>query len=117
MEVVDGGVARYAPEVEAAVYFCCLEALQNVGKYAHATAASVRLASDGNGLTFEVEDDGSGFDVATAPVGSGLTNMTDRINAVGGRLAVTSAPGKGTIVAGLLPVAVTAPDDEVGHQG
>ena len=106
VEVIDGGTKRYAPEIEAAVYFCCLEALQNVGKYAHATAASIRVSGVNGTLDFEVQDDGAGFDVETAMAGSGLTNMTDRIDAVGGSLVVTSAPGQGTRVAGSLPVDV-----------
>jgi len=106
VEVVDGGVGRYAPDVEATVYFCCLEALQNVGKYAGAKRASIRVSEANGTLKFEVSDDGAGFDMAAAPPGSGLTNMTDRINAVGGSLVVDSAPGKGTRVAGSLPVDV-----------
>ena len=66
VEVVDGGVGRYPAEIEAAVYFCCLEALQNVGKYAHAAGAVIRVSSVNGSLNFEVKDDGAGFDVATA---------------------------------------------------
>jgi signal transduction histidine kinase len=98
------GVGRYPQEIEAAVYFCCLEALQNVGKYARAKAASVRLSRVNGSLNFEVEDDGAGFDVASARSGSGLSNMTDRIDAVGGTLTVVSVRGQGTTVAGSLPV-------------
>jgi len=103
VEVVDEGVARYPPEIEAAVYFCCLEALQNVGKYAGATAASIRLSGENGHLGFEVRDDGAGFDPANVPAGSGLTGMNDRIDAVGGRLVVSSSPGEGTCVTGSLP--------------
>ena len=95
-------VERYAPEVEAAVYFCCLEALQNVAKYAQATSAVVTLAGAGGGLEFEVADDGVGFEIATVPQGSGLTNMTDRVDAVGGSVTVSSSPGQGTRVSGRL---------------
>ena len=78
------GVTRYSQDVEAAVYFCVLEALQNVQKYAEATAVVVRLRQDGGHLLFEVDDDGRGFDVATVKRGAGLTNMTDRLDAIDG---------------------------------
>ena len=98
-----GGVGRYSQEVEATVYFCVLEALQNVQKYAQASRVMVRL-DDGDGeLGFEVEDDGRGFDVEHVKHGAGLTNMTDRVDAVDGAVLVTSAPGKGTVVAGRIP--------------
>jgi len=90
------GVARYPQETEAAVYFCCLEALQNVAKYAGASRASVRLSTSNGSLDFVVQDDGAGFDPAASPKGSGLTNMTDRVDALGGSLVLTSTPGKGT---------------------
>ena len=69
------GIGRYSQDVEAAVYFSVLEALQNVQKYAQASRAMVRLREEDGTLTFEVADDGSGFDVATTARGSGLTNM------------------------------------------
>ena len=74
------GVGRYPPEVESAVYFCCLEALQNASK--HAEAGSIRVSVTGShGLRFEVHDDGRGFQDGTQP-GTGLTNMHDRLAAV-----------------------------------
>jgi signal transduction histidine kinase len=97
------GAGRFAAEVEAAVYFCCLEALQNVAKYANANSATIRLASDDGQLTFEVTDDGDGFDPAEAR-GAGLTNMRDRLEAVGGELEVRSTRGGGTTVSGRIPV-------------
>jgi signal transduction histidine kinase len=101
---VDGdGVGRYPQEIEAAVYFCALEALQNVAKYAKADRAVVRLSAPDGQLRFEVEDDGRGFDPSAAS-GSGLTNMRDRLDALGGTLAVRSEPGAGTTVAGSIPV-------------
>jgi signal transduction histidine kinase len=100
-----GGIARYAREVEAAVYFCALEALQNVAKYARATRAAIRL-QDGKGrLAFTVTDDGVGFDVHAA-AGSGLTNMRDRLDALGGSLQVRSSPGAGTTISGSIPLAL-----------
>jgi signal transduction histidine kinase len=98
------GVGRYAQEIEAAVYFCCLEALQNVGKYANATSVIVHLSETNGDLSFTVTDDGVGFDLASTPSGSGLLNMRDRLEALDGTLAITSLPGAGTTVAGRVPV-------------
>jgi signal transduction histidine kinase len=70
--------------------------------------ASVRISTASGNLEFEVRDDGVGFDQATAPPGSGLTNMTDRIDALGGRLELTSTPGAGTTVSGSLPTELAA---------
>ncbi len=97
------GVGRYTQDVEATVYFCVLEALQNVQKYAHATHVVVRLSSDSETLAFNVTDDGVGFDAAVAKRGAGLTNMADRVDALGGSVAITSRPGAGTTVHGELP--------------
>jgi signal transduction histidine kinase len=102
---VDGdGVGRYSQDVEAAVYFSVLEALQNVQKYAHATKATVRMREEDGRLRFDVADDGKGFDIATTSKGSGLTNMADRIDALDGEVHITSAPGCGTQLRGSLPV-------------
>jgi signal transduction histidine kinase len=98
------GIGRYSQEVEAAVYFSVLEALQNVQKYAGASAAVVRLRENEDRLEFSVEDDGRGFDVATVPRGSGLTNMEDRLDALGGELRVESSIGKGTSLQGWLAI-------------
>jgi signal transduction histidine kinase len=98
------GTERYAQDVEATVYFCVLEALQNVQKYAHATRVMVRLCDVDGRLTFDVSDDGAGFDIATAKKGAGLTNMADRLDALGGVLTITSKPGGGTTISGRLAV-------------
>ncbi len=109
------GIGRYPQEVEAAVYFCVLEALQNVAKYADAASATVRLRALDRELAFEVADDGDGFDPQTVPMGSGLQNMADRMAALGGALEVRSAPGAGTTVEGRVPaVATDGPDDRRG---
>jgi signal transduction histidine kinase len=100
------GVERYPQDLEAAVYFCVLEALQNVAKYAGATRAEVRLAASGYDLTFEVTDDGAGFDPGTKAHGTGLQGMADRLYAHGGSLAVRSTPGAGTTVVGRIPCRV-----------
>jgi signal transduction histidine kinase len=97
------GVSRFEPEVEATVYFCCLEAMQNVAKYARASTGSIRLSRANGHLTFEVSDDGAGFDPSAAR-GSGLTNMRDRLEALGGVLEVRSAPERGTMIRGRIPV-------------
>ena len=96
-------LGRYPQKIEAAVYFCVLEALQNVAKYARASAARVTLRPDGQGLAFTVEDDGQGFDPATTPQGTGLQGISDRLGALGGTAGVTSAPGRGTRVNGRVP--------------
>jgi signal transduction histidine kinase len=106
VEVSAEGVQRYPPELEAAVYFCCLEALQNVQKYARATRAVVRLRGDGPALEVEVEDDGQGFDPDTTSRGAGLHNMADRIDSLGGTLEVIAAPGRGTRVVAKVPLPV-----------
>ncbi len=94
------GVGRYPREVESAVYFCCLEALNNVAKYADASSAKIRLRADADNLTFEVTDDGVGFDASAIGYGTGLQGMADRLDAIGGELDVTSAPGAGTAIRG-----------------
>jgi signal transduction histidine kinase len=97
------GVGRYPREAEAAVYFCCLEALQNVAKYAGASRAVIRLIAEEDHLRFEVVDDGAGFDPRSTGYGTGLQGMADRLEAIGGTLQLRSAPAEGTTVAGRLP--------------
>jgi signal transduction histidine kinase len=93
------GVGRHPQDVEAAVYFCAMEALQNVQKYARAKGAVVRLRETQEALNFEVEDDGVGVDT-NAPKGAGLTNMADRLDALGGRFSISARPEGGTSVRG-----------------
>jgi signal transduction histidine kinase len=107
------GIGRFPQDTEAAVYFCCLEALQNTAKYACATAARISLSAADGALTFAVSDDGAGYDSARTPMGSGLRNMADRLTALGGRLEVRSAPGAGTTVTGQLPVAAPAAEPAI----
>jgi signal transduction histidine kinase len=98
------GLGRFAPEAEATVYFCVLEALQNAGKYAGEQATvTVGVTADDSGLTFVVADTGAGFDTAGKGLGAGFQNMLDRLGALGGTLHVASAPGRGTKVTGALP--------------
>ena len=97
-------VGRYPQDTESTVYFCTLEALQNVAKHARASRATVRLAGSGDTLEFSVSDDGAGFPAAGTSHGSGLQGMSDRLAAHGGTLAVRSQPGQGTTITGRLPV-------------
>ncbi len=96
-------VGRYPQDVEATVYFCVLEALQNVQKYAYASQVVVHLSASEDTLTFAVEDDGAGFDAATVRTGAGLNNMIDRVDALGGSVEIRSEPGAGTCVRGSVP--------------
>ena len=98
------GVGRHQPEIEAAVYYCCLEALQNATKYAGDSAtARIRVWEENAELRFEIADDGAGFELDHKVLGAGLTNMSDRTGAVGGTLLVDTAPGAGTRVRGVVP--------------
>ena len=88
---------RYAAEIENAVYFCCLEALQNASKHAgEAAAVRITVAERDDSVWFDVQDNGAGFDLDAVPAGVGLTNIRDRVAAVRGRVTVESTPGLGT---------------------
>ena len=102
--VQQDGVGRWPEDVEAAVYFCSLEALQNAAKYAEASAVTIALGRSDNDLTFEVRDDGRGFDRNRVSHGTGLQGMADRLDAIGGTLQIVSAPGAGTTVTGRVPL-------------
>ena len=99
------GVRRYDAGVEAAVYFCCLESLQNAAKHGGDGArAKVRVWEKGESLRFEIGDDGAGLDPTVSGRGTGLTNMHDRLGAVGGELRIESTLGRGTRVMGTIPL-------------
>ena len=104
------GLRRYPADVEAAIYFCCLEALQNAGKHAGGGAkATVRVWEEHNELRFEVADDGVGFESAGAVVqGHGFVNMADRLGAIDGSFDVDTAPGKGSRISGRVPVSAAS---------
>jgi signal transduction histidine kinase len=104
VDVSARGITRHSQEFEAAVYFCCLEALQNIAKYAKATSACIRLREEGGDLAFEVADDGTGFDLKTTSYGTGLRGMADRLDAIGGTLRIRTAPGEGTTIEGRVSV-------------
>jgi signal transduction histidine kinase len=104
VEVEADGLRRYPTEVEAAVYFCCLEALQNAAKHAPGAEVRVSVGEDGNELCFEAVDNGPGFDPETQGRGHGFINMSDRLGAIGGTVSWDSAPGQGARVRGSVPV-------------
>ncbi len=96
---------RYPPEVEATVYFCCVEALDNAAKHAGTGArATVRTWHEQDALLFEIVDDGAGFEPRLDRTLSGLTGMSDRLGALDGRLTISSDPGRGTRVSGTIPL-------------
>jgi len=100
------GFGRLDPQIEQSVYYCCLEALQNVIKHAGPNAvARIRLRRASDNVTFEVEDSGRGFDPARVERGEGLTNLTDRLAVMRGRLSIDSRPGMGTRIFGEIPIA------------
>jgi signal transduction histidine kinase len=105
IEVQGDSVARYPLPIESAVYFCCLEAVQNATKHTGPDAhISISLQVNGPVLRFEVRDDGPGFDPDAPHDGVGLRNIRDRVDAFDGRLEIVSAPGRGTVIAGALPI-------------
>jgi signal transduction histidine kinase len=103
------GIGRFSQDAEAAVYFCTLEALQNVAKHAKASGATVHLSREDGHLDFEVADDGVGFDSTAKGYGTGTQGMADRLAALGGELVVTSSPGSGTKVRGRIPLSAPEP--------
>lgn len=103
VEVTASNVGRYAAQVEAAAYFCCLEAVQNAAKHSGASTIRVTLHGEPGSLWFTIEDDGTGFDSSSTPGGSGLTNMRDRVGSVDGTLTTRSVPTGGTRITGWLP--------------
>jgi signal transduction histidine kinase len=104
VEIAAEGIGRYPSETEAAVYFCCLEALQNAAKHAPEARVEVRLWEESGGLLFTVSDDGPGFDPGTAQQGHGYVNMADRLGAIGGTIRWDSEIGKGSLVRGSVPL-------------
>ena len=98
-------VGRFPAEVEAAIYFSCLEALQNAAKHAQGATVDLRLWTESGGLLFSVTDDGPGYDAAVARRGHGYVNMTDRLGAIGGTVRWDSTLGHGSTVSGSVPLA------------
>jgi signal transduction histidine kinase len=104
VDVEADGIGRYGSETEAAIYFCCLEALQNAAKHAPDASVEVRLWEESGGLLFTVTDDGPGFDPAKAQRGHGYVNMADRLGAIGGTVRWDSEIGTGSQVRGSVPL-------------
>jgi signal transduction histidine kinase len=98
-----GSIGRHKPEIEATVYFACMEALQNAAKHADGASGVTITLSENPALHFEVHDDGHGFTATNVVNGNGLTNLRDRMAAIGGEVEVRSVPGEGTTVIGVLP--------------
>ncbi len=98
------GIGRYPAEMEAAIYFCCLEALQNAAKHAPGATVQIRVWEDAGGLLFAVSDDGPGFNADAARNGHGFINMADRLGAFGGTVRWESEPGAGTVIRGSMPL-------------
>jgi signal transduction histidine kinase len=97
------GIGRYGADIEATVYFSCLESMSNIAKYAQATRATIDLSAVDGVVVFAVEDDGVGFDPAIRGLGTGLQGIVDRVDALGGAVTIHSAPGEGTTVRGEVP--------------
>lgn len=113
------GLGRYPPPTEAALYYCCSEALQNAAKHGGpGTTVTLTAHTDGQKLHLTISDTGRGFETAT--IGTGLTNMTDRLSGIGGDLLIDSAPGRGTRITAVVdtpqqPAGVSAPPQSVLH--
>jgi signal transduction histidine kinase len=95
---------RWSAAVEHAIYFSCIEALQNALKHGQPGRIVVTLTATASEVRVSLEDDGRGYDLAARPAGSGTTNMRDRVESVGGTLSVRSGLGRGTSVSARIPL-------------
>jgi signal transduction histidine kinase len=102
-------IGRYPIELEAAVYFCTLEALQNAAKYAHASEITITFRERDDAIEFVVADDGVGFDPSVNGRGTGVQGIRDRISVFGGDATIESSPGTGTTVRGRVPITTEVP--------
>ncbi len=102
--LADERLGRYPTEIETTVYFACSEAMQNAAKHAGAASRVTISLWEDDALSFEIRDDGAGFDLPTTPYGIGLSNLSDRLGAVGGTVTIWSAPGQGTVLRGSIPL-------------
>jgi signal transduction histidine kinase len=111
------GEARFDDTIEATLYWCGREALQNVTKHARATLVVIELTDDGDTAQLLVRDDGCGFDLGTVHGGEGRRNLEDRVAALGGSFHLDSRRGDGTTLTVRVPggrrgtAAPPAPDD------
>jgi signal transduction histidine kinase len=112
-EVRADDIGRYPPDVEATIYFCVLEALNNIAKYADAERVRIDVGAVDGDLIFTVADDGVGFDRSVVGYGTGLQGMADRLDAIGGSLLIESEPGRGTTIVGRAPVGAALTPDPV----
>ena len=113
ISVTDEGIGRCSPSVEAAIYFCSAEAIQNAIKHAGSNVrVRVTIGRDRDRVHFAITDDGAGIDRSERGDGDGLIGMRDRVGAVGGELEIVSSPGRGTTVRGTIPDAVTPRADD-----
>ena len=112
-----GELARYPRAIESTVYFCVVEAINNAAMHAHPTGVDVTIEATGSHITFSVHDDGRGFDRSARTTGTGLANVADRLDVLGGNFVVESSPGSGTTVTGRLPVppSAKASTDQASH--
>jgi signal transduction histidine kinase len=116
LSVSERGLRRHPADLESAVYYCCLEAIQNATKHSDgAVNIHVSLRQDADELSFEVSDDGPGFEPVAVTAGTGLQNMRDRLGGLSGRLSIVSSPGDGTTVTGSIPLRPGEPADAGGH--
>ncbi|MBA2478434.1 MAG: ATP-binding protein, partial [Sporichthyaceae bacterium] len=97
------GLTRYPREIESTVYFCIVEAINNAATHGEPTTVAVTIEATDSQLTFSVHDDGRGFDPSAPTTGTGLANLADRLDVLGGTLTVDSRPGSGTVATGRLP--------------
>lgn len=113
VSVESDGVGRIPAAVETALYFFCMEAVQNAGKHSGATVVTVRLREERTHWRLDVSDEGAGFDEAQvrAGAGTGLASMCDRLESVGGTVTLRSLPGRGTTVTGVVPRDRAVPSD------
>ena len=113
--VLTHGITRYASEIEAGIYFSCLAALDNAAKYAGAANVTVRVWHRANALHFTISDSGRGFEPLQTVPGAGIANMHNRVISLGGTLTIDSAPSRGTVVAGEVPIRSSANQVELGR--
>ena len=108
---IDGTIERHPPDIELAAFYCISEAVTNAMKHAH-PPITITLTQTPTTLTFTITDTGPGFNPDTTPHGSGLLNMHDRLDTIGGTLTITSQPNTHTTIHATIPTT----RDRVGRQ-